>query len=131
MALLSCLRRHSASIRVSGERHPLFLYLAHQAVHSANTYSPLQAPPESVSRFRGRIPDENRRRFAGMLWEMDASLGRLMETLAEEDMLRNSVVAFTTDNGGPAAGFDQNYASNWPLRGVRGGAFSSRARLLF
>ena len=25
---------------------------------------------------------------------------------------------FTTDNGGPAAGFNQNAASNWPLKGV-------------
>ena len=25
---------------------------------------------------------------------------------------------FTTDNGGPASGFNQNAASNWPLKGV-------------
>ena len=30
-----------------------------------------------------------------------------------------SVIVFTTDNGGPAAGFDINHASNWPLRGVK------------
>ena len=34
-------------------------------------------------------------------------------------MLRDSVIVFTTDNGGPAAGFNQNAASNWPLRGVK------------
>ncbi len=33
-------------------------------------------------------------------------------------MLEDSVVVFTTDNGGPAAGFGQNAASNFPLRGV-------------
>ena len=33
-------------------------------------------------------------------------------------MLQDSIIVFTTDNGGPAAGFDLNYASNWPLRGV-------------
>ena len=33
-------------------------------------------------------------------------------------MLENSVIVFTTDNGGPAAGFNQNAASNWPLKGV-------------
>ena len=33
-------------------------------------------------------------------------------------MLEDSVVVFTTDNGGPAAGFGQNSASNFPLRGV-------------
>ena len=39
---------------------PLFLYLAHLAVHSANPYTPLQAPPETVSKFSS-IQDENRR----------------------------------------------------------------------
>ena len=34
-------------------------------------------------------------------------------------MLKNTIVLFTTDNGGPAAGFDQNAASNYPLRGVK------------
>ncbi len=33
-------------------------------------------------------------------------------------MLDDCVVVFTTDNGGPAAGFGQNAASNFPLRGV-------------
>ena len=34
-------------------------------------------------------------------------------------MLKNTIVLFTTDNGGPAAGYDQNAASNYPLRGVK------------
>ena len=33
-------------------------------------------------------------------------------------MLQDTIIAFTTDNGGPAAGFDLNHASNWPLKGV-------------
>ena len=34
-------------------------------------------------------------------------------------MLENSVIIFTTDNGGPANGYDFNWASNYPLRGVK------------
>ena len=34
-------------------------------------------------------------------------------------MLEDSIIVITTDNGGPAAGFNQNAASNWPLRGVK------------
>ena len=30
-------------------------------------------------------------------------------------MYNNSIIAFTTDNGGPANGFDGNVASNFPL----------------
>ena len=44
---------------------PLFLYVAHLAVHSANPYSPLQAPRETVDLFP-EIQDIQRRRFAGI-----------------------------------------------------------------
>ncbi len=80
-------------------------------------FSP-KAPHEVVDTFKARIPDENRRKFAGMLSKLDESVGRVTEALAEAGMLRDSIIVFTTDNGGPAEGFDQNYASNWPLRGV-------------
>ena len=43
---------------------PLFLYLAHQAVHSANPIEPLQAPAETVQKF-SYIKDPKRRTFAG------------------------------------------------------------------
>ena len=43
---------------------PLFLYLAFQAVHSANADQPLQAPAEYVERFPN-IKSAKRRMFAG------------------------------------------------------------------
>ena len=51
-------------IRSHNTSSPLFLYLAHLAVHSANPYAPLQAPREDVDRFP-YIEDERRRTFAG------------------------------------------------------------------
>ena len=99
------------------EDQPLFLYLAHLAVHSANTYSPLQAPKEIIAKF-SHIQDPNRRIFAAMLYKLDESVGKVVAALKAKDMLKDSVIIFTTDNGGPAAGFDVNYASNWPLKGV-------------
>lgn len=50
--------------------------------------------------------------------KLDTSVGEVMKALQSAGMLENSVVVFTTDNGGPAAGFNLNAASNWPLRGV-------------
>ncbi|PSN50831.1 Arylsulfatase B [Blattella germanica] len=97
---------------------PLFLYLAHAAVHSGNPYNPLPAPDEIVAKFTS-ITDYNRRRFAGVLHKLDESVGKVMEALQKVGMLQNSIVVFTTDNGGPAAGFNINAASNWPLRGVK------------
>lgn len=43
---------------------PLFLYIAHGAVHSGNPYNPLPAPDKKVDTFRD-IEDFNRKKFAG------------------------------------------------------------------
>jgi len=53
-----------------------------------------------------------------MVSKLDDSVGTIVAGLASKDMLKNSIIVFTTDNGGPAAGFNHNAASNWPLRGV-------------
>ena len=37
----------------------------------------------------------------------------------KKKMLKDSILVFTTDNGGPAEGYNRNVASNWPLRGVK------------
>jgi arylsulfatase A-like enzyme len=54
-----------------------------------------------------------------MLYKLDESVGRIISSLDKHGMLADSIIVFTTDNGGPAAGFNQNAASNWPLRGVK------------
>ncbi|UYV75966.1 Arylsulfatase [Cordylochernes scorpioides] len=97
---------------------PLFLYVAYQSVHSSQGSAPLQAPPKYVDRFP-HIQDPKRRMFAGMVAAMDDSIGAILEALHSRGLLDNAVVAFSTDNGGPAGGFNLNQASNWPLRGVK------------
>lgn len=47
---------------------PLFLYMAHAAVHSANPYSPITAPDGVVDSFRS-IENYQRRRFAGNVFK--------------------------------------------------------------
>jgi hypothetical protein len=49
-------------------------------VHSANSYSPLQAPQETVDSFK-YIKDANRRKFAAMLAKLDESVGRVVTAL--------------------------------------------------
>ena len=41
------------------------------------------------------------------------------DAIAKKGMLDNSIIIFTTDNGGPANGFDYNWANNFLLRGVK------------
>jgi len=57
-----------------------------------------------------------------MVMSLDDSVGKIIESLHENEMLENSIVVFMTDNGAPTDdplwGHD-NFGSNWPLRGVR------------
>lgn len=55
----------------------------------------------------------------GMLSKLDDSVGAVVAALGRRNMLENSIIVFTTDNGGPAAGFNLNAASNFPLKGVK------------
>ncbi|XP_054721312.1 arylsulfatase I-like [Uloborus diversus] len=97
---------------------PLFLYVAHQAVHAGNKYSPLQAPLDYIKKF-SHINDRDRRIFAAMASHLDDSIGKLFATLNSSQMLENSVIIFTTDNGAAVQGIDQSTGSNWPLRGSK------------
>ena len=44
---------------------------------------------------------------------------QVYDALVKKGMIDNTVIIFTTDNGGPANGFDYNWANNFPLRGVK------------
>lgn len=146
-------------IREHNATNPLFLYIAHAAVHSGNPYNPLPAPDLTTSKFTN-INNFQRRKFAGkffrflllrskfikiffvclaMLTHLDNSVGNVVQALERANMLKDSIIVFSTDNGGPAEGlncllyldnfdinkyiiflgFNLNAASNWPLRGVK------------
>ena len=46
-------------------------------------------------------------------------LFQVVDALKARHMYNNSVIIFSTDNGGPAAGLDGNSACNYPLRGMK------------
>lgn len=55
---------------------PLFLYVAHAAVHSGNPYNPLPADDETVSKF-AQITDFNRRKYAGEFYSNDKTIATI------------------------------------------------------
>ena len=51
--------------------------------------------------------------------ELQLIILQVLDALKTKGLYNNSVIVFSTDNGGPAAGFDMNSACNFPLRGVK------------
>lgn len=51
--------------------------------------------------------------------KLDRSVGEVVKALHSSNMMENSIIVFSTDNGGPPEGFNLNEASNWPLRGAK------------
>ncbi|KAL3223814.1 hypothetical protein MRX96_027122 [Rhipicephalus microplus] len=82
---------------------PLFLYLAHQATHSGINPTPLESPEENVAKFP-YIGEPDRTIYAGMVDAMDQSIGVVLEALEAESMLDNTIIVFSSDNGGSPHG---------------------------
>jgi len=88
---------------------PFFLYLAHWGVHT-----PLQATKEDYDAV-GDIQPERLRVYAGMIRALDRSVGEIMDKLEEEGLADNTVIVFSSDNGG--AGYIGLPEVNAPYRG--------------
>ena len=93
----------------ANRNRPFFLYLAHWGVHS-----PLQATREDYEAV-GDIQPERLRVYAAMVRALDRSVGEIMDKLEEEGLADNTVVVFTSDNGG--AGYIGLPKVNAPYRG--------------
>ncbi|CAH3139988.1 unnamed protein product [Pocillopora meandrina] len=103
-------------IDTHNKSEPLYLYFAHQAVHSGNPKDPLQAPKRMLDKFQ-HFSKEDRRIYAAMVASLDESIGNVTKALKRNAMFDNSVIVFTTDNGGAPWGFNWNAGCNYPLRG--------------
>lgn len=120
---------------------PFLLYLSHYAVHN-----PQQAKPEVVDRYRRKaekltfdgpefLPEgqrqvrqvQNQPVYAAMIESLDQSVGRVLDKLAELGLADNTVVFFTSDNGGLSTS-EGSPTSNVPLRAGKGWHYEGGVR---
>lgn len=76
---------------------PFFLYLPHFGVHS-----PHVAKPELTQKFRDLPASAGHSNpvYAAMIASVDESVGRILATLDQQGLAENTVVIFSSDNGG-------------------------------
>ncbi|KAK5643823.1 hypothetical protein RI129_007668 [Pyrocoelia pectoralis] len=107
---------------------PMFMYLAHLAVHSGNADNLVQAPDEEIAKF-SNIDDPQRRVYAGMISMLDKSVGKVITALRQKGMLENSIIIFFSDNGAVSQGrHHPNFGSNYPLRGLKNSPWEGATR---
>lgn len=99
----------SLKVIEANKNRPFFLYLAHWGVHT-----PLQATREDYEAV-GDIRPHRKRVYAAMIRALDRSVGRILDSLEEQGLAENTIVAFTSDNGGP--GYIGLKDINSPFRG--------------
>ncbi|XP_049268992.1 arylsulfatase B-like [Rhipicephalus sanguineus] len=107
---------------------PLLLVVSHQAAHSALDTDMLQAPQENIAKFP-YIEEKNRTIYAGMVDALDQSVGQVVQALSDAGMLENTVIAFSSDNGGAIWGSERSRGFNWPLRGAKGTVWEGGTRV--
>jgi arylsulfatase A-like enzyme len=89
---------------------PFFLYLAYNAPHD-----PIQPPPEWLEKVKEREPGLPAKRagLVALIEHLDAGIGKVLDELDRTGLAANTLVIFTSDNGGVLA----NGANNGPWRG--------------
>ncbi|MEZ6117345.1 MAG: sulfatase [Pirellulaceae bacterium] len=76
---------------------PFFLYLAYNAPHT-----PIQPPEDWLAKVKQREPEISaaRAKLVALIEHLDHGIGQVMQTLHELPFADNTIVVFTSDNGG-------------------------------
>lgn len=129
---------HQAAMNFIDEHHdgPFFAYVPYIIPHVE-----LVVPEESEVPYRGQFPrvsiqdprpnylgsEDGLTTLAGMISRLDGQVGQLLELLDKHQIAENTLIFFTSDNGGQNGGKDAGWTkmtdyfkNNGPLRGYKG-----------
>ena len=115
---------------------PFFLYVPFTAVHL-----PIREPEEWLARVPATVKGEVARHYAACVMHLDDSVGRILAALEKTGRRKNTLVVFTSDNGGSTAeNNDTSYpddqcpngklpGNNAPWRGEKGSLYEGGTRV--
>ncbi len=113
--------------KYSKRSNPFFLYYATYSVHT-----PLQAKPELLAKYKAKCEklgkSEDMQHFnpqyAAMVEAMDDAVGSVLSYLETNDLMKNTIIIFTSDNGGL-----YSVSKQWPLRAGKGSFYEGGIRV--
>ncbi|HLR25441.1 MAG TPA: sulfatase-like hydrolase/transferase, partial [Fodinibius sp.] len=142
MSLPEKLAKETSSFIKANKDTSFFAYLSFYAVHA-----PIQSSREKWKKYRNKADSmgiaetgfkmghflpirqvQDNPIYAGLVEHMDDAVGAVLETLVREGLEENTIVIFTSDHGGVAAG-DDYATSNRPLRGGKGYQYEGGLRV--
>ncbi len=102
------------------KQKPFFLYYATYAVHT-----PLQAKQELVDKYKKKTPTKAHYNpiYAAMVETMDKAIGNIMKAVERNDISEQTLIVFTSDNGGV-----YHISRQWPLRAGKGSFYEGGIR---
>lgn len=108
---------------------PFLLCLWYYDVHA-----PFQAKPELREQYADRLTDEHIQRsptMGAMIETMDTQVGRVLESLDKLGLSDNTIVVFTSDNGGNMYDGPDGVTptNNFPLRAGKGSNYEGGTRV--
>jgi arylsulfatase A-like enzyme len=140
------LGRETAAFIEQNKDKRFFAYFSLYAVHT-----PIQTTKEKWKKYRDKAEktgplDRERYKeddgylarvvqdhpvYAGLVEEMDDSVGIVLDKLKELGLDQNTIVVFTSDNGGVSIAKGESYTSVLPFRGGKGSDFEGGIRVPF
>lgn len=106
-------------VREQAADKPLFLYVPFNGIHS-----PHQVPESYTAPYQD-LP-KTRQTIAGMLAAVDEAIGQITAALDEKGMRKDTLILFSSDNGGPGPG---TATMNTPLRAGKGSIYEGGIRV--
>ena len=112
----------------ANQNEPFLLQVSHFAVHI-----PLSTTPELLKKYSAKTPAAgypSNPTYAGLLEELDESVGRIVATVDRAGLSSKTLILFLSDNGGIE--HEQSgriVTSNHPLRGEKGTLYEGGVRI--
>lgn len=97
-----------------------------------NVHTPLQAKQETIEKYKAIVDSSYMQRnptYAAMVEHTDDAIGKVVAELEKQGLMENTIIVFTSDNGGLVGNPNAQVTSNLPLRSGKGSMYEGGVRV--